>query len=256
MSEEFGAPYAQAYDSLYQDKDYAAECDLIERIIRVNLGTSPTSILDLGCGTGGHAIELARRGHEVVGIDRSTWMIAAAQRKIAGNPSLRITVSEGDIRRIELHRDFSVVLMMFAVLGYQLEDDDVLAAFGTARRHLMTGGLLIFDVWFGPAVLQQRPSARTKSIVGPGGTILRSAESTLDARHHRCTVRFHLQQLEGGRVVSDADERHQMRYFFRDELDRFLTAARFALLRLGAFPDFDAEPDDTTWNVLAVARAV
>ena len=46
-----------------------------------------------------------------------------------------------------------------------------------------------------------------------------------------------------------------MRFFFPLELELFLDRAGFSLVELGAFPDFDAEPDPSTWNVLALARA-
>jgi hypothetical protein len=62
-------------------------------------------------------------------------------------------------------------------------------------------------------------------------------------------------QLEKDRVVAKTDETHLMRYFFAQELDLFFSSAGFELLRLGSFPDFDRDPDETTWNILAVARA-
>jgi hypothetical protein len=46
-----------------------------------------------------------------------------------------------------------------------------------------------------------------------------------------------------------------MRFFFPRELELFLTTAGMSLQRLGAFPDFDAEPDEATWNVLALSRS-
>ena len=257
MSEEFGAGYVQSYDALYREKDYAGECDLIERIIRSYGHRATVSILDLGCGTGNHAIPLARRGHEVVGVDRSIWMLAEAQRKLVPDEQhAGVRVIQGDIRSVDLHRHFDVVLMMFAVLGYQLEDTDVRAAFDTARRHLPAGGLLLFDVWFGPAVLHQEPSPRVKAVPIPGGHVRRSATSTLDVQRHVCTVHFHVRRVEDSGHTVDTEETHHMRYFFRDELDRFLAASGFSLVRLGAFPAFDEEPGEETWNVLAVARAV
>jgi hypothetical protein len=56
--------------------------------------------------------------------------------------------------------------------------------------------------------------------------------------------------------VSEIQETHRMRYFFPLELSFFLDSSGFSLERLGAFPKFDDEPDETTWNVVAVARAV
>lgn len=257
MSEMFGAVYADAYDLLYQDKDYDAECDLIESLFK-NYGESGIkSVLDLGCGTGNHAVPLARRGYEVVGVDHSESMISIAEQKAAQLPGLNsISFHHGDIRNIDLHRQFHAVLMMFAVLGYQLENEDVLSALRTGRRHLTTGGLLIFDVWYGPAVLNQRPTQKIKVIPTQDGRILRVAGGELDVSRHLCAVNYHLLRLEGDRLVGETKESHLMRYFFPKELDLFLECAGFAPLRLGAFPRFHEEPGETSWNVLGVARAV
>ena len=85
MSEVFGSVYADAYDLFYRDKDYAAESDLIECIFQTYGDGAIRSILDLvGCGTGNHAIPLAQRGYEVVGIDRSENMLDQARREATG----------------------------------------------------------------------------------------------------------------------------------------------------------------------------
>jgi SAM-dependent methyltransferase len=257
MSDTFGPVYADCYDVLYHDKDYEAECDVIERIFRTQGDSSIRSVLDLGCGTGNHAIPLAQRGYEVVGVDLSADMLDHARRKEAElRPNAGVTFHQGDIRRIQLERRFDAALMMFAVLGYQLENSQVLAALGTAREHLRTGGLLIFDVWYGPAVISQRPSQRIKIVPIPEGKILRSASSDIDIRRHRCTVRFLVWRLEAGHLLEEVEERHGMRFFFPMELELFLDSTGFALSHLGAFPDLEHEPDENTWNVLGVARAL
>jgi SAM-dependent methyltransferase len=255
MSEVFGPIYADAYDLLYHDKDYAAECDLIERIFQT-YGHGPIrSVLDLGCGTGNHAIPLAQRGYEVVGVDCSESMLAQARSKTASLSSgSSVAFHKGDIRSVNLQRHFDAALMMFAVLSYQLENTDVLSALRTARWHLCSGGLLIFDVWYGPAVLYQRPSQHIKVIPTPGGRILRVALGELDIRRHVCTVHYRVWRLEEERLVAECEESHSMRYFFPRELDLFLECAGFVPVRLGAFPEFDQEPDETTWNLLGIAR--
>jgi len=257
MNETFGPAYVEAYDLLYHDKDYISECDLIERIFHT-YGNGPTqSVLDLGCGTGNHAIPLAQRGYEVVGVDQSESMLARVRTKFA-NPSGngRLVVQKGDIRSLDLQRRFDAALMMFAVLGYQLENPDVLAALGTARRHLRTAGLLLFDVWYGPTVLAQRPSKRIKVVPTPNGQMVRAASGDLDIERHICEVQYRVWRLERGERVSEAEEVHAVRYFFPLELNVFLESSGFSPLRLGAFPDFDKDPDDATWNALGVAQAV
>ena len=248
MPDVFGAGYADAYDALYEEKDYEGECDLLERIFGEYADGPVRTILDLGCGTGNHALPLARRGYEVVGVDRSEAMLEQARTKADGAVPFEV----GDIRDIRLGREFDAVLVLFAVLGYQLGNDDVLAALATARTHLRPGGLLVFDVWYGPAVLHERPVPRLRTIQQGDVRLLRASDGRLDIGRHRCTVDFRIWKLEGDRVVAETEERHEMRYFFPLELELFLTTSGLSLLRLGAFPDFDREPDETSWNVLAV----
>ena len=255
MSAVFTATYADSYDLLYQDKDYAAECDVIERIFQTHGENPIQSILDLGCGTGSHALNLAKRGYKVVGVDRSEDMLAHARRKAAEliDPG-EIVFQEGDICRLDLQQRFDAVLIMFAALGYQLENAQVLSALKTAHNHLHPGGLLLFDVWYGPAVLHQRPVPRVKIIPTSEGRILRVASGELDTRHHVCNVHFQLWHMNKTRLIANVEEEHQMRYYFPLELELFLEQAGLTLVRLGAFPEYDSAPSEETWNVLGVAR--
>lgn len=256
MSQPFGSEYASAYDDLYGDKDYGQECHLIDRLLqRYGKGTV-RNLLDLGCGTGSHAIPLAECGYRVAGVDRSADMVErarekAASRKINGNAEFY----RGDIRDCQLNDQFDASLMMFAVLGYQLGNSDVLQALRTARKHTRQGGLFLFDVWYGPAVLRQGPSERVKNILTANGQILRMASGRLDIERHLCDVSYHLWRLDGQRLVGETKETHQMRYFFPLELNLFLECSGFTSLRLGSFPEFDRDPDQSTWNVCCVARA-
>jgi predicted TPR repeat methyltransferase len=76
----FTENYANQYDRLYRDKDYAAECDFLETLF-AQAATPVRRILDLGCGTGGHALPLAQRGLHVTGVDLSAGMLAFAQTR-------------------------------------------------------------------------------------------------------------------------------------------------------------------------------
>ncbi len=247
----FGRDYAAAYDDLYQDKDYRAESDLIENVFNLYGQSSVRRVLDLGCGTGGHAVVLAERGYDVVGIDRSPEMLERAR---ARGSTARFEL--GEIGNFELGETFDAVLMMFAVLGYQVGNADVRAALASARRHARANGLFLCDFWYGPAVLGQRPSERVKVIDVSRGQVIRVAAGELDTRHDLCMVRYHIWRIEDGRLTTEAREQHPMRYFFAPELELFLSAAGFELVRLGAFPNLEDEATEQTWNVALVARAV
>lgn len=257
MSDSFGSSYAAAYDALYRGKDYAGECDLLLDVLREANGRGLRRILDLGCGTGSHALILAQRGLEVIGVDRSAEMTEIARQRAAPlPPGRRPEFVTADIRDLRLDETFDAVLMMFAVLGYQRTNAEVLAALHTARAHLDEGGLFAFDVWYGPAVLNERPSERVKVAESASRKIIRVASGSLDARNHLCAVDYRLWTLDGGRLVDEVAESHLVRYFFPLELELFLDVAGFSLLRLEAFPDRAGDPDESTWNVLALARAV
>ncbi|MDX6611844.1 MAG: hypothetical protein QOD75_1030 [Blastocatellia bacterium] len=257
MSEVFGQVYAESYDALYHDKDYQGECDVIERLWQTYGDKSIHTIIDLGCGTGGHALCLAERGYQVVGIDSSESMLEQARSKAGDYAKTgRAIFYQGDIRAVNLHRTFDAALMMFAVLGYQLNNEDAQAALKTARRHLRPSGLLIFDIWYGPAVLHELPSKRVKEVPTAKGKIVRTAEGELDEARHACTVRYQVWRDENGSRSSLTKESHTMRYFFLDQLEGLLVSAGFAPIRVGKFPDFEQEPDESSWNIICVARAV
>ncbi|MBI4718333.1 MAG: class I SAM-dependent methyltransferase [Planctomycetes bacterium] len=256
MIEPFGAVYADAYDALYADKDYDGECDLIERLFDRYTQRRVCDILDLGCGTGGHALRLARRGYRVLGVDRSASMIAQARNKAArSDDAARLEFARADLRRFRAERRFDAALMMFAVLGYQLEDADVHDALTTARVHLRPGGLLLFDCWYAPAVLHLRPTDRVKTADTPQGRLTRTTSAELDIARHRCTVRFQVCG-EGTARPAPTEETHCVRYFDAGELESLLHGCGFATLHIGATDEFDRKPDETTWNVFVVARAV
>ena len=258
MSERpFGAAYASAYDALYADKDYEAECDVLEEVFCAHAASDVRSVLDLGCGTGAHAVRLSQRGYEVTGVDVSPAMLNHAREKAeaATYPakSVRPSFRLGDIRSLDLGRTFDAVVMMFAVLGYQLTNEDVLATLGCARRHLSPGGVLVFDVWYGPAVARIGPTQRVKVFDTDGHRVIRVADADMDERHGVCRVSYRLWELADDRVVGEAAENHVVRFFYPMELGLLLEQTGFELRRLSAFPDVASDANADTWNALVVS---
>ena len=251
----FGA-YAGFYDALYADKDYAAECDFLEEVFASQgIGTG-ASVLDLGCGTGGHVVPLSVRGYAMTGVDLSAAMIDQAAAKVAES-GVGADLAVGDIRTLELGRTYDAVISMFAVVSYQLTDADAAAVFATARRHLTAGGVFVFDVWHGPAVLAQRPEVKTKTVATSGGdTITRVARPTLDETARTVEVAYDVTRTSGGVVVERTAEAHTVRYFFADELRRLLDEAGFGDVTIGPFGELGREPTEEDWNISVVARVL
>lgn len=255
MSDEvFGPAYAQAYDVVYQDKDYAAESQVLEDVFEQEARRSVRSVLDLGCGTGNHAVPLARAGFEVIGVDRSPAMLAEAQRK-ARTAGVLVRLVAGDIRRFEFHREFDAAQMMFAVLGYQIEDTDVVATLDSVRRHLAPGGVLAFDVWHGPAVVAEGPSERRSTFERGDVRFERVSRGTLNPERATCRVDISVRELNTAGSGHEVTEHHEMRYFFPDEIAAFAGETGFELVTLRGFPDPALPPGAAGWSALAVCRA-
>ena len=250
----FGEAYANHYDQLYGTKDYSGECDLIEGVFRRFGSGEIRSLVDWGCGTGSHSIPLAKRGYSVTGVDRSPSMLHHARVKSAEN-QVNVNWIEGDIREGEAGGLFDAGLCMFAVLGYLSSNEDLIAALTNIRRHIRMGGVLVFDVWYGPAALTLKPADRVKIVSLPDGKLIRVVRGSLDTRHHLCTIRINSWRLSEGRVADDSEEVHELRYFFPMELELLLKQSGFTLASLTAFPTLDLPPDETTWNVLVVGNA-
>ena len=247
--------YAAFYDALYRDKDYAGECDILERIFERYAVSPVRQILDVGCGTGGHALVLASRGYAVMGVDRSGQMLAVARAK-DHTRALNVRFEEADIRSWRGGRTWDAVLAMFAVLSYQVDHDDVAAVIETVRMHLAPQGLFVFDIWFGPGVLTEPPSERTKEMREHGHEITRYASPHLDLVRQTVEVDYIITDVNGERMVRRVRETHRMRFFFPHELDLLLRAGGFRLVHLCPFGQLDEPVRVATWNVTVVAQAV
>lgn len=243
MDELFGR-YAEFYDTLYADKDYAAECDFALGLMRRHGRRQIRNVLDLGCGTGGHAQVLAARGFTVTGVDRSEPMLQQARVKVP-----RAEFVRGDVRTIRLdRRDFDAVIAMFAVVSYQTTPEDVQALFETARGHLAPGGVLVFDGWYGPGVLNDPPGDRVKKV--DEGRIVRHASAV--SHPERQLVEVHYAVRQGDREV---EEVHPMRYLFPDEMRGLLEGAALKQVALCPFMKPGEPCTERDWLFTAVARA-
>ncbi|MBI4056649.1 MAG: methyltransferase domain-containing protein [Elusimicrobia bacterium] len=250
----FSKEYAADYDVVYAKQDYTGECALVERTLQRYGKAKIKTILDLGCGTGTHSLLLANRGYEVTGVDRSESMITQARTKKPNDRSMPVTFQQGDAATLNLGRSFDAVLMMSAVLDYQLENQDVVAALQTVKRHLNPNGLFLFDVWNGPAVLKTRPQERIRIFESHGQKLIRLAVPKLDSTLHRCTIEYRHLLLQPDHQYRETVERHTVRYFFPMEVKQYLAETGFELVSMAPLPEGEGSVTDDHWHVSYVAR--
>lgn len=208
--------YAHYYNLLYKDKDYKGEVDYIQQLITRFSTNKVQSILDFGCGTGNHAHLLSQKGYSVVGVDRSQKMIDIAKTRNTDQTEFFV----GDITKIYLEKQFDVISSLFHVISYITENKDLDAFIENISKHLKNDGLLIFDCWYGPAVLTDRPATRVKRLEDEKIIVTRIAEPVMHPNENIVDVRYEV--MIEDKITKKTDrihEVHPMRYFFKPEME-------------------------------------
>jgi SAM-dependent methyltransferase len=144
----FGPGYLALYDQTLTVRT-PVEIDRLEVLLELR---PPQRILDLPCGQGRHAIELARRGYQVTGMDISPFMIEVASER-ATAAGVQVRWLAGDMRQPIPGEKFDLVLNLFTSFGYFAEDDDDQQVLAAAASMLAPGGRFVLEVINGERVM-------------------------------------------------------------------------------------------------------
>lgn len=218
MSNLFNS-YAAYYDLLYKDKDYDKESFFVHNLLKKYNIIENADILELGCGTGKHANIFANMGYNVHGVDMSQSMIDIANKNIDNKQKHKLQFEVGDVRNVNIEKKFDVIISLFHVVSYQITNEDLVAMFKTVSKHLKSGGLFIFDCWYGPGVLSDRPVVRIKRMKNDKLNILRISEPTIFPNKNLVEVNFTVQIQKQDGNIDLVNEKHNMRYLFLPELE-------------------------------------
>ena len=133
--------YARKYDQECYVNGTSGECDSIEQEINHD---KSLKILDIGCGTGRHAIELAKRGYRVTGIDLSEAQLKRAKEK-AKEQGVKVDFQQHDARSLPFNGEFDLAIMLCEG-GFSLMETDEMnfAILKSAAKALKNNGKFIF----------------------------------------------------------------------------------------------------------------
>ncbi|MBU4002204.1 MAG: class I SAM-dependent methyltransferase, partial [Proteobacteria bacterium] len=133
--------YAKKYDEENFTQGTLGECDFIEKEINFN---KAIKILDVGCGTGRHAIELSKRGYDLTGIDLSESQLRRAKEK-ADAQNVKIDFRKLDARKLPFDKEFDLSIMLCEG-GFPLMETDEMnfEILKNATRALKDKGKFIF----------------------------------------------------------------------------------------------------------------
>jgi SAM-dependent methyltransferase len=248
--------YSQYYNLLYKEKDYQSEADFVDTLIR-KYNKDAKTLLDLGCGTGKHDIALSKK-YIVTGIDQSPQMLSIARQntdaaKLTAESS-NITFQQGDIRTICLDKQFDSVISLFHVMSYQTGNDDIRDVFYSVKKHLKSAGVFIFDFWYGPAVLTEKPSIRVKHMEDDAIRCTRVAQPVMHPNDNLVDVNYSLTVTDKQtQKVDELRETHRMRYLFMPEIKIVLAETGFEICEVGEWLTAN-EPGLDTWSVYCIVK--
>ena len=156
MWEAFFDAHAPVYDEMDFTKNTVAEVDFLLEELSLKQGAS---ILDIGCGTGRHAIELAKRGYVVTGIDVSARMLAKAAEK-AKAAGVKVNLIRADATQFRLPRKYDGAICLcegaFGLLGHR--DDPLnqpLSILSNISRSLTPRAKAVFTVLNGMFMIRK-----------------------------------------------------------------------------------------------------
>jgi SAM-dependent methyltransferase len=225
--------FAWAYDLLMGER-VGRRSAIIERALADRGVLPPARVLDAGCGTGDHALALARRGFRVFGFDRSIALVREARRKVGGAAQPMVVV--GDLLSFAVRAPMDAVLCR-GVLNDILEDAERQAAVDTVGRVLRPGGCVVLDVrdWDASAVRKRREPVTERVVNLPDGTLTFRSETRLDPPSRRLLVRERFWLERRGRMTG-SDHDFAIRCWSREDLETKLRGAGLDRLEYLSIP--------------------
>jgi SAM-dependent methyltransferase len=140
----FGEHYLKTYTDagILTEERTQQEVDFLEAVMGLEKGAR---ILDLACGHGRHAVELARRGYKVVGQDLNSFFLEKAKEAAKG-ARVQVQWIQGDMREILFEREFDAIVNLFTAFGYLETDEEDEKVLRQVAKALKLGGKFVLDV--------------------------------------------------------------------------------------------------------------
>ena len=223
--------YGQKYDSEVFVQGTIGECDFIEQEIGFN---KSISILDVGCGTGRHSIELTKRGYTVTGVDLSISQLTRAREK-AEMQGLKIDFLKHDARNLPFKNEFGLVIMMCEGAFSLMETDEMnYEILRNATKSLKEHGKFIFTTLNGLFPLYHSVEEFHASASGEGTATYRS--NTFDLMTFRDHNITEVEDDDGNKRKLECNER----YYVPSEISWMLKTLGYIKIeifgaKLGAF---------------------
>jgi SAM-dependent methyltransferase len=235
--------WRELYPYMFPPERFASAPEQVGQILAL-ADFSGRTVLDLCCGPGRHAVEFARHGFQVTGVDRTPFLLDRARER-ALEAGVQVEWVTEDMRRFLRPESYDLACSLFTSFGYFEEEQEDLSVLHKIHENLKSGGVFVLDVISKERVARQWKDALTTEF--PDGALLLQRPRVLDDWSR---LRSQWTLIRDG-SARDFHFEHWI-YSGREIKDR-LHACGFAEVRL--FGDLQGAPYDLdATRLIAVAR--
>jgi SAM-dependent methyltransferase len=199
----FGPAWIFQYQPMLAREKTLEQVDFIERVLELERSAR---VLDVPCGFGRHAVELARRGYHVVGVDINSHFLRMAEEE-AKRAGTSLTLRNEDMREATFVAEFDAVLNMFTSLGYFDDEADDVRIANRLAGALKSGGRLMIDFINRDHLVRTFRPRWEREL--PDGTMLIS-EPEYDVVQGTCVTRRRILSKEGKNSQTLTSLRYRM----------------------------------------------
>ncbi|MFW6365576.1 MAG: class I SAM-dependent methyltransferase [Spirochaetota bacterium] len=207
-------------------RNISNDVSLIKQLVPRN---SRPKLLDLGCGTGEHLDLLKKEGFRCTGIDPSEEMIRVARMR----NGVGITYEVSDMLNIDYYQQYDVVICLFGSFNYILANSDVDTVFYNTYRALKPGGIAVFEIWNAYPLhrIEQKSLGHVSTTYYKEKKIERERGFALVEKRPRTIVDvFYRYSVHFGGKVKCLDDKHRMRAYYQNEIERIIRDCGFHIV--------------------------
>ena len=251
MEDEFSLE-AKIYDRIWGRSDYDADVKFLDGLFREH---HCRSVIDIGCGTGSHALKLSKIGYEVTGLDISPSMLEKARGK---DRKAKVKFVEGDMKNpdeaVPRNKKFDAATCLGIASSHLLTNEDVQAFLRGLHKILRKDGLLVFNARNAKKISEEYLNKLLVEhmITENRLQLLMLACNTRSPQNRNIIVWRPIYLMnENGKLDFQIRE-HKLRWFLFSTLKKLLIQSHFKLLRCYSGPSkerFDENENATMWLV-------
>lgn len=215
----------EMYDYLYEG--YQKDLNII-----LKWASQSKTILELACGTGRLTIPMAKRGFQIVGVDLHEGMLERAKRK-AEKAEVSIEFVQQDCTKLNLPIKSSLAFMTGNSFQHFLTNEAQDALFQSVRKHLVDGGIFIFDTR--NPVLQELSTVdeyEEKYVDKNGDQVIESHRDMYDHLTQILDCRTHRRIYRDDTLIAEEQDGISLRYSFPKEMERLVAASGFEIVKV------------------------